>query len=111
LTVLARGVEPWTVRVIAGAEAVAFVQERGGRLFVWPIDMDSPTGGAVVFALEASTESPGADREFARFAGQGFDVLIDTTQHGAPDELHLAVKGWRRKRIRAYWNGNSFGRE
>ena len=38
-----------------------------------------PDGGAVVFALEASTESPGVDREFARFAGEGFDVLIDTS--------------------------------
>ena len=99
------------MRVVAAADAVEYVRERGGHLFVWPLDMDSPTGGAVVFALEASTESPGVDREFARFAGEGFDVLIDTSQHGAPDELHLAVKGWRRKRIRAYWNGNSFGRE
>lgn len=99
------------MRVIAGEEAVAFVRERGGRLFVWPLDMDSPTGGAVVFALEASTESPGADREFVRFAGEGFDVLIDTSSHGAPDELHLAIKGWRRKRIQAYWNGHSFGRD
>ena len=47
----------------------------------------------MVFALEASTESPGADREFARFAGEGFDVMIDTSRHGAPDELHLAGQG------------------
>lgn len=97
--------------MIAAAEAVEFVRERGGRLFVWPIPMDAPTGGAIVFALEASTESPGAEREFARFAGEGIDVLLDTSDHGAPDELHLAVTGWRRKRIRAYWNGNSFGRD
>lgn len=97
--------------MVAAAEAVEFVRERGGRLFVWPIPMDAPTGGAIVFALEASTESPGAEREFARFAGEGIDVLLDTSAHGAPDELHLAVRGWRRKRIRAYWNGNSFGRD
>jgi len=46
-----------------------------------------------------------------RFGGEGFDVLLDTTQHGVPDELHLAVKGWRRKQIRAYWNGHSYGRD
>ena len=105
-----RAVEPCSVRVVAAAEAVEFVRERGGRLFVWPLALEGPTGGAAVFALEASTESPGAEREFARFAGQGFDVLIDVTEHGAPEELHLAVKGWPRKRIRAYWNGKSFGR-
>lgn len=99
------------MRVVAAVDAVEFVRERGGRLFVWPIPIDAPTGGATVFALEASTESPGAEREFARFTGEGFDVLLDTSEHGAPAELHLAVKGWRIKRIRAYWNGNSFGRD
>jgi hypothetical protein len=103
--------EPVPVRVIVSEDAVAFVRDRGGRLFVWAIPLDAPTGGAAVFALEASTDSPGADREFARFAGEGFDVLIDVSEHGAPDELHLAVKGWYRKRIRAYWNGHSFGRD
>ena len=78
---------------------------------MWPLPLDAPTGGATVFSLEASTESPGADREFARFVGGGFDVLLDTSEHGAPDELHLALKGWRRKQIRAYWNGKSFGRD
>jgi hypothetical protein len=98
------------VKVVASPEAVTFVRDRGGRLFVWPLAMNVASGGAVVFALEASTESPGAEREFVRFAGEGFELLLDTTEHGAPDELHLAVKGWGRKRIRAYWNGHSFGR-
>jgi len=99
------------VRVIVSPEAVEFVCKRGGRVFVWPLEMRGPTGAATVFALEASTESPGADHGFVRFGGEGFDVLLDTTQHGVPDELHLAVKGWRRKQIRAYWNGHSYGRD
>ncbi len=98
------------MRVIATGEAVEFVRDHGGRVFVWPVVMDVPSGGAVVFTLEASTESPGAAHEFVRFGGEGFDVLIDATGHGVPDELHLAIKGWRRRQIRAYWNGNSFGR-
>jgi hypothetical protein len=98
------------VLVVATPEAAAYVSERGGRLFVWTLVMDAPTGGATVFSLEASTESPGPDRRFTRFAGAEFDVLLDTGEHGTPDELHLAVKGWRRKRLRAYWNGRSFGR-
>ena len=95
------------VKVVASPEAVAFVEERGGRLFVWAVPMDTPTGP--VFALEASTESPGADREFRRLGGEGFDLFLDIGD-ALPNELHLAVKGWRRKAIRAYWNGHSFGR-
>ena len=52
-------VEPDRVRVGAAEAAVAFVRERGGQVFVWPLTLDAPTGGAEVFALEASTESPG----------------------------------------------------
>jgi hypothetical protein len=99
------------VRVIASLEAIAFVRERGGCVFVWPVTLEGPTAARGVFALEASTGSPGADHDFVRFAGEGIDVLIDTTDHGVPDELHLAVKGWRRKQVRAYWNGHSYGRD
>jgi hypothetical protein len=99
------------MRVLATPEAVAFVRERGGRVFVWTLPMDVASGGATVFALEASTESPGPGRDFVRLAGSDFDVLIDAGDRGLPDELHVALKGWRRKRIRAYWNGNSFGRD
>ena len=76
-------------------------------MFVWAVPMVTPTGP--VFALEASTDSPGADRHFRRLVGDGFDVLLDIGDRGLPDELHFAVKGWRRKGIRAYWNGHSFG--
>ena len=99
------------MRVIATHEAVEFVRERGGTAFVWPLTLEGPTAGRGVFALEASTESPGADHGFVRFGGEGFDVLIDATEHGVPDELHLALTGWRRRRLRAYWNGHSCGRD
>jgi hypothetical protein len=99
------------MRIVATPEAVAYVRGRGGRVFVWTLVMDAPTGGATVFALEASTESPGADRRFARLAGGEFDVLLDVGDREPPEELHFALKGWRRKRIRAYWNGRSFARD
>jgi len=44
-------VEPDQVRVVAAEAAVACVRERGGRVFVWPLTLDAPTGGADVFAL------------------------------------------------------------
>lgn len=99
------------MRVLATPEAVAFVRQGGGRLFVWTLPMDVPSGGASLFALEASTESPGVEHDFQRLSGPDFDVLIDAGDRGLPEELHVALKGWRQKRIRAYWNGNSFGRD
>lgn len=96
------------MRLVTTPEAEAFIRERGGRVFVWPLDLEGP---AAVFALEASTESPGVERGFVVFGAGGFEVLFDPQDHGVPDELHLAVKGWRTKRIRAYWNGHSYGRD
>jgi hypothetical protein len=99
------------VRVVATPEVVEFVRDRGGQVFVWTLLMDGPTGGGKVFALEASTDSPGPERRFARLVGDEFDVLLDAGDRQPPEELHFALKGWRRKRIRAYWNGRSFGRD
>lgn len=98
------------MRLITTPEAVSFIRERGGRVFVWPLDMEGPAEGAV-FALEASTDSPGVGRGFVRFDGEGFELMFDTEDHGLPDELHLALRGWRTKKIRAYWNGHSYGRD
>ena len=99
------------MRLITSPEAIAFVRERGGQVFVWPLALKGAAGRDGVFSLEASTESPGAEHGFVRFPADGFEVLIDAEDHGIPDELHLAMAGWRTKRIRAYWNGHSFGRD
>jgi hypothetical protein len=84
----------------------AFELVRGGEIFVWPIPIKLVAGA---FALEASTEPPpGEVREFARFSGPEFDVLLDDEDVGIPDEIHIAVAG-RSRLLRAYWNGNSYG--
>jgi hypothetical protein len=96
------------VKIVASPEVIEFVRARGGRVFVWTVGMRYAHGFQNVFVLEASTESPGAEREFVRFEGRGIRVLYDPGAHGTPDEIHLAVVGRLRKRLRAYWNGNSF---
>jgi hypothetical protein len=94
------------MKVLASPAAVAFIRERGGSLFVWA-DRALCCTGELTF-LEASTESPGADRSFRCLTSNAFDLLFDPGGKEFPDELHLDVKGWRRKRVRAYWNGKSF---
>jgi hypothetical protein len=107
LTEPARRTDAEDVRVIASPEAVEFIRDRGGQLFVWPVTMEYGYGRDV-FVLEASTDSPGAERPFRRFAGTDFDVLLDTGEREPPEELHVDVKGWRRRTVRAYWNRQSF---
>ncbi len=94
------------MKVLASPRAVEFVQERGGRLFVWA-DQALCCTGRLTF-LEASTDSPGADRRFRRMQGAAFDLYFDPGGKDLPDEVHLDLKGWRRKRVRAYWNGCAF---
>ena len=61
-----------------------------------------------MFVLEASTESPGADRTFQRFEGEGIELLLDAGPRELPDSVHLDLSGVFRKRLRATWNGHSF---
>ncbi len=96
------------MKLLATPEVLTYVRERGGALFVWSEQALCCTGQLTY--LDASTESPGAARDFRSLAGEPFDLLVDFGGRDLPDELHLNVKGWRRKRIRAYWNGCSFAR-
>jgi hypothetical protein len=93
------------MKVLASPELSAHVREHGGALFVW---VDRLATSPDVGYLEASTESPGAEREFVRLSSEGFELLFDGGAAGQPEELHLVLAGRRTKRVRAYWNGNSF---
>jgi hypothetical protein len=97
---------PGVVRVEATPEVVEHVRSRGGVLYVWTVTMEY--GYQPVFVLEASIDSPGAERTFQRFEGEGIVLLLDTGGRDLPDSVHLDVSGVVRKRIRASWNGNSF---
>lgn len=93
------------MKVLANPEVVEFVRDRGGYLFVW---IDRLASSRNVTYVEASTQSPGADHEFRHLSGGGFELLIDAGGADLPDELHLDVKGWPTKRVRAYWNGQNY---
>jgi hypothetical protein len=96
------------MRIVASPDVVEFVRAKGGRVFVWTVSMVYGFGFRGVFSLEASTESPGPEREFLRFGGDGIEVLYDPGAHGTPDELHLQLKGRTRKRVAAYFNGHNY---
>ena len=94
------------VEIVASPDAVEFVRSRGGQLFVWTVTMQY--GYHPVFVLEASLDSPGPEREFQRFEGEGIALLLDAGGREPPTSVYLDVSGVLRKRIRAAWNGHSF---
>lgn len=94
------------MKVLVSREAVAFIHEHGGKLFVWANQALCCTG--TLTFLEASTESPGADRRFRKMRSGAFDLYFDPGGKDLPDEVHVDLKGWRRKGVRAYWNGCAF---
>jgi hypothetical protein len=94
------------MRIEATPDAVEYVRSRGGVLYVWVVTMEY--GYHPIFVLEASVESPGPDRDFQRFEGEGMELLLDAGGRDLPESVHLDVSGVLRKRIRAAWNGHSF---
>jgi hypothetical protein len=107
------------VKIVCGQSVAEHVSARGGRLWIW-FDPHQFLGTATVY-LMTSTERLGTNRltkrsrsarrphRFREFPAEGFTVFFDHGRLDPPEELHLEVKGLRRKkRIEAYWNGAIF---
>ena len=83
----------------------ALVREHGGKLFV-RTDPHKCCTGALTYLKTGSGPEPG--RHYRLFETDGFELWFDPGSAGPPDELHLDIKGWRTKRIEAYWNGCAY---
>jgi hypothetical protein len=107
-------------KVVLSPKARAWVDERGGEVWVW-LDPRRGLVGSYIW-LEAHCDPPGATRRtrFTRSSRQphrfrtlrhdGITVHHDWGTLDPPDEVHFDVKGWRRRtrRLEAYWNGCVF---
>jgi hypothetical protein len=89
------------VRVVASEEARRYVAERGGRLYVW---VSSSACCRSVPRLNSATE-PKSDREFRRVAAEDFEVWAPLKLMRLPNELHVEVHRFPRRRVEAYWDG------
>lgn len=108
------------MKIVTTPTADALIASRGGRVWVW-LDPRRGMVGSYIW-LEAHCEPPGASRRttFTRSSRRphrfrsvetgGFELLFDWGNMEPPDELHFAVKGWRKgtRRLEAYWNGCVF---
>ena len=91
--------------VISDPGVPAFVREHGDTLFV-RADPHRCCGGAVTYLRVASSPEP--RHNYTRFEADGFELWLDPGSAAPPDELHLDIKGWRHRRVEAYWNGCAF---
>jgi hypothetical protein len=108
------------MQLVTSERARAFIEERGGEVWVW-LDPRRALVGSYVW-LEAHPEPPGASRHssFTRSSRRphrfrtveldGIRVHYDFGHLDPPEQLHLDRKGFRRGgyRLAAYWNGSVF---
>jgi len=90
------------VRLVASRDALEFVRVRGGRLYVWTRTHRCCHGALTV--VESATEPP-REKGFRRVADDGVEVYVPTALHRLPSELHLVLRRFPRRHVRAYWNG------
>ena len=96
------------MKILVSDEATAFVNARGGRLFVWLEARRCCTGGFTF--LGASTDRPsrlrrGTPDDFVTVGDRPVEVLLARGPLALPDELHIELRGWPRRQVRAFWNG------
>ena len=93
------------MKVGASREALDFIREHGGRLYVWA-DRRACCGGTRF--IRSSTEPPGKPEGFALFDLDGVELYLKAAAGRLPDELGVDVRGRRRPRVQASWNGCAY---
>jgi Ni,Fe-hydrogenase I small subunit len=92
------------MKLTASPQVAAFVREHGGRVFVWA-HVHACCGG---FTSLVARSEPDPNRIFTRLEAPGFELWLDPGRSSMPDELVLEIRGRRRPRVEAYWDGCAF---
>ena len=95
------------MRVEASAEVAGFVQARGGRLWVWAAHPRRCCAGTPAY-MHAATEEPAGVTGFTRLPVDGLEVWFRIPAGAPPDVLEIGLRGRRRPRVEAYWDGCLF---
>jgi hypothetical protein len=91
--------------IIASANVETYIRSHGGSIFIWP-SHHRCCGGRLTL-LDTSFQPP-RQREFEAIASRGFTVFLDASLRERPERIDLSLRGIRRKRIEAYWDGCAF---
>jgi hypothetical protein len=94
------------MRVTASDEVRSYVVSHGGVLYVNAHRRNCCSGSLTV--LDTSTREPRDQSGYRTYDSGGFPVRLCTGGPDEPDELVIEMRGLRRKRPTAYWNGCAF---
>ncbi len=96
------------VRVDVSAEADENLRHRGGRLWVWAARPRVCCWGTPAY-MHAAIEPPTGLSGFGTVPGApaGLEIWFRAPAGRFPDMLEIAMRGKRRPRIEAYWDGCS----
>ena len=109
------------MKIVTTEKAAEYIRERGGKVWVW-LDPRRGLVGSYVW-LESHCEPPGTSKRssftrsskrphrFKVLESDGIEVHYAFARMAPPEELHFDVKGWRNKRLEAFWNGVIFAGE
>jgi hypothetical protein len=93
------------VQVKVSSEAAGFVHGRGGELWVWAAHARMCCSGSPAW-MHATTEPPAGLSGFSEVAADGgVRVWFRGVGGLMPDVLEVGVRGRRRPRVEAYWDG------
>ena len=95
------------VRVETSPEAAAFVAAHGGRLWVWAARPRLCCAGTPAY-MHAATGQPQGLSGFTHVHAAGLDLLCRLPAGAVPEVLEIGLRGRRRPRVEAYWDGCLF---
>jgi hypothetical protein len=92
------------VLVDISGEAAGFVRDRGGALWVWAAHPRLCCTGVPAWMHAATTPPPGLSG-FCPVVADGVQVWFRGIGSLRPDVLEIGLRGTRRPRVEAYWDG------
>ena len=92
------------MRVEVSPEAEEFLWQQGGRVWVWVARPMMCCWGTPAF-MHAATEPPPGMSGFSPVSSAGLDVQFRIPAGRVPDVLEIVLRGKRRPRVEAYWDG------
>lgn len=94
------------MKLVASDEVRSYVEAHGGVLYVRALRHKCCSGALTT--LDTSTRAPTDASDYRAFHSGDFPVLLRAGGLDEPEELIVEMKGLRRKRPVAYWNGCAF---
>ena len=92
------------VRVEVSPEAEEFVRGQGGQVWVWAARPQVCCLGTPTY-MYAATKPPRNPSGFNPLYAAGLEVWCRIPGVRRPDVLEIALRGRRRPRVEAYWDG------